>query len=94
MLRLDHNCLEQVAPGEVASLAGLIQLDLSYNQLTAVEGLGCLASLEELRLASNRLQELPNISRCKKVLRPHPLPVTVALMCCSHCVVAGARHLL
>ena len=94
VLRLDHNCLEQVAPGEVASLAGLIQLDLSYNQLTAVEGLGCLASLEELRLASNRLQELPNISRCKKVLRPHPLPVTVALTCCSHCVVAGARHLL
>ena len=94
VLRLDHNRLEQVARGEVASLAGLVQLDLSYNQLTAVEGLGCLASLEELRLASNRLQELPNISRCKKVLRPHPLPVTVALMCCSHCVVAGAKHLL
>ena len=77
MLRLDHNRLEQVAPGEVASLASLVQLDLSYNQLTTVAGLGCLASLEELRLASNRLQALPNVSRCSKVLRPHPLPVNV-----------------
>ena len=94
VLRLDHNRLEQVAPGEMASLAGLVQLDLSYNQLTVVESLGCLANLEELRLASNHLQELPNVSRCKKVPRPHPLPVTVALTCCSHCAVAGARHLL
>ena len=94
VLRLDHNHLEQVAPGEVVSLASLVQLDLSYNQLTTVVGLGCLASLEELRLASNRLQALPNVSRCSKVLRPHPLPVSVVLTWCSHCTVAGTRCLL
>jgi len=85
VLRLDHNHLQQVGAVEIAPLVSLLQLDLSYNRLTAVEGLNCLTCLEELRLASNHLSKLPNMSRCHKVYRPHlpPGPIAIVLMHCS-----------
>ena len=87
VLRLDHNHLEWVRAAEIVPLVSLLQLDLSYNRLTAVEGLNSLTGLEELRLASNHLPKLPNISRCQKVYRPHPPPANRVLMHCSfHCV--------
>ena len=97
VLRLDHNHLEWVRAAEIVPLVSLLQLDLSYNRLTAVEGLNSLTGLEELRLASNHLPKLPNISRCQKVYRPHPPPANRVLMhCSSHCVCTATRvgHLL
>jgi Leucine-rich repeat (LRR) protein len=43
-------------------------LDLSCNRLTSVPGLGAVTNLEELKLVGNQLTDLPDLSRCKKVI--------------------------
>ena len=68
VLRLDHNLLEVVSRGDLAPCgATLTHLNLGHNKLHTVEGLGYLSSLEELNLEENRLKEVPDLTRCKRV---------------------------
>ncbi len=82
MLRLDHNLLQQVTPPELASCSQLTHVDLSHNHLMSVEGLGALHSLEELRLSSNQLIDLPNLASCSKVRGQLNADVHHPLKCC------------
>ena len=68
ILRLDHNQLQAISSNEIAPFSGdMTHLDLSYNRLTSIHGLGAIMNLEELKLAGNQLTDLPDLSRCKKV---------------------------
>lgn len=68
-VRLDHNQLGGVWSGaELASCsAHLLELNLSYNRLVGVEAVATLPNLTELDLAGNKLQLVPDFSRCSKV---------------------------
>lgn len=67
-LRLDHNQLEVVTSNELTSCGcHLTHVDFSHNSLTAIQGMASLGNLEELKLASNQLTQLPDLSHCKKV---------------------------
>ncbi|XP_062507960.1 protein phosphatase 1 regulatory subunit 7-like isoform X2 [Corticium candelabrum] len=79
LLRLDYNCLTRLNHGELAGCSNLTHLDLSNNFLEAVEGLGSLIHLEELRLSNNKLIILPPLKHCTKLedldLSENPLSV-------------------
>ena len=59
----------------------MTHLDLTCNRLTAVDGLGTMFNLEELKLASNQLSELPDLSRCKRVWTIYAALYPKCLMC-------------
>ena len=70
VLDLSHNVLTDVCPG-IAELAELKSVNLSHNQLTAVEPLTALSCLEVLDCSHNLISELQDVRLGPKLRELH-----------------------
>jgi len=66
-LRVDKNQITHLGT-DLASCTSLRRLDLSHNQLSSLEGLGGLQSLEELRVANNNITTFKHLRALPSLL--------------------------
>lgn len=89
---LSHNRLAAL-PADLSALGSLMFFNANMNRLTAVpDALGSLANLQDLHVAGNQLEALPDISQVRSLivaslsssaatvhLRPSSMPPTIAV---------------
>lgn len=66
-LQLDNNIIEEIPEKSLESLTQLEWLDLSFNNIENICGLGKLVHLRDLSLAHNRIKTICNLDSLTKL---------------------------